>query len=82
MIRAATERAFNLQDKQGVQFYVFPEIADAKAWKVGYRDALDAAPWDKDEQQKVIDEVLVAYNLNTKVLVDCGRAAKSLQQDG
>lgn len=82
VIKAASERAFGLKDQQGVQFYVFPQIPDYKAFKVEYRDALDAAPWDDEERQKVIDEVLVAYRLNTRVLVDCGRAAKSLHQDG
>ncbi len=79
IIRAATIRAFDLKDNEGVQFYVFPQIPDYKAFKIDYRDALDAAPWSDEEQQEVIDEVLVAYRLNTKVLVDCGRASKTLQ---
>lgn len=73
VIRAAVERAYELPDKQGVHFYVFPGIPDYKAFKIAYRDALDAAAWDEAEQAKVVDEVLKAYQLNTKVLVDCGR---------
>ena len=60
-----------------MQFYVFPGIPDYKAFKIDYRDALDAAGWDEAEQAKVIDEVLTAYRLNTKVLVECGRNSKT-----
>ena len=77
VIRVAAERAYELKDHEGVQFYVFPGIPDYKAFKIDYRDALDAAGWDEAEQAKVIDEVLTAYRLNTKVLVECGRNSKT-----
>lgn len=73
VIKGAVERAFQFKDQQGVQFYVFDEIPDYKAFKIQYRDQLDAAPWDEGEQQKVIDEAVLAYRLNTKVLAEIGR---------
>jgi heme oxygenase len=79
VIRVAVEKAYELPDKQGVHFYVFPGIPDYKAFKVAYRDALDAADWDEAEQEKVTQEVLKAYQLNTKVLVDCGRNSQTFK---
>jgi heme oxygenase len=76
IIRVKVERAYELPDQQGVQFYVFPGIENLKAFKEDYRDALAAAPWDEAERAKIIDEVLTAYRLNTKVLVECARAAE------
>lgn len=73
VIKGAVERAFGYEDQQGVQFYVFDQIPDYKAFKIQYRDQLDAAPWDEDEQQRVIDEAVLAYRLNTKVLAEIGR---------
>lgn len=54
----------------GIGFYVFDEIADPAAFKDVYRDQLDAAPWDAAEAERVIDEVLYAYQLNTDLFVD------------
>lgn len=75
VIRAAVERAHpvELADSEGVAFYLFPEIGDYKAFKIEYRDRLDAAQWSPEEQQRVIDEALLAYRLNTKVLAELGR---------
>lgn len=61
-------------DTNGVGFYIFDEIADPKAFKDVYRDQLDAAPWDDAEKERVIDEVLVAYQFNTDLFEDLGRA--------
>ena len=60
----------------GIGFYVFDEIADPAAFKDVYREQLDAAPWDAVEAERVIDEVLYAYQLNTDLFVDLA-AAKS-----
>lgn len=73
VIKAAVERAFDLKDGQGVQFYVFDQIPDYKQFKIDYRDRLDAAPWDDAEQDAVIAEAVEAYRLNTKVLAEIGR---------
>ena len=41
----------------GVRFYRFDDIADLDAFKHRYRDLLDAAPFDTDEQDRVIGEM-------------------------
>ena len=63
-------------DTNGIGFYLFSDIADPKAFKEVYREQLDAAPWDADEQARVIDEVLLAYRFNTELFEDLA-AAKS-----
>lgn len=75
VIRASLERAFpeQLADGKGVAFYLFPEVEDFKAFKVDYRLLLDTVAWSDEEQQKVIDEALIAYRVNTKVLAELGR---------
>mgnify|MGYP001029664166 FL=1 len=66
-------RQFDL-GTNGIGFYVFDEIADPAAFKDVYREQLDAAPWDAMEAERVIDEVLHAYQLNTDLFVDLAAA--------
>lgn len=61
-------------ETNGIGFYIFAEIADPKAFKDVYRDQLDAAPWDAAEQDRVIDEVLLAYRFNTELFEDLAAA--------
>lgn len=61
-------------DTNGIGFYIFGDIADPKAFKDVYRDQLDAAPWDDAEKERVIDEVLRAYQFNTDLFEDLARA--------
>jgi heme oxygenase len=61
-------------ETNGILFYLFDQIADPKAFKETYREQLDAAPWDAAEQDRVIDEVLNAYRLNTALFDDLSRA--------
>ena len=41
-------------ETNGIGFYVFDDIADPRAFKDVYREQLDAAPWDADEQERVV----------------------------
>ncbi|WP_454114482.1 biliverdin-producing heme oxygenase [Microbacterium lacticum] len=67
------DRQFEL-GSNGIGFYVFDEIADPAAFKDVYREQLDAAPWDAVEAERVIDEVLLAYQFNTDLFVDLAAA--------
>ena len=64
-------------DTNGIGFYLFADIADPTAFKETYRDQLDATPWDADEQERIIDEVLLAYRFNTELFEDLARAKES-----
>ncbi|MGV9194084.1 heme oxygenase (biliverdin-producing) [Microbacterium sp. MC2] len=61
-------------ETNGIGFYIFDEIADPKAFKDVYREQLDAAPWSPEEQERVIDEVLAAYQFNTDLFDDLAAA--------
>ncbi len=61
-------------ETNGIGFYIFGDIADPAEFKDRYRAELDAAPWDAAEQQRVIDEVLVAYRFNTELFDDLAAA--------
>lgn len=67
------QRRFGFETN-GIGFYLFDDIADPKQFKEVYREQLDAAPWDEAEQERVIDEVLVAYQFNTELFEDLARA--------
>ncbi|CAN5742420.1 biliverdin-producing heme oxygenase [soil metagenome] len=62
-------RTYGLTPEHGGRFSRF-EGVDATAVKSGYRTALDAAPWDAEEQERVIAEIREAYRFNTEVFAD------------
>ena len=61
-------------DTNGIGFYLFADIADPASFKEVYREQLDAAGWDAAERERVIDEVLLAYQLNTDLFLDLAAA--------
>ncbi len=67
------QRRFGFETN-GVGFYVFDDIADPRAFKDVYREQLDAVPWDDEERERVVDEVLRAYQFNTDLFQDLERA--------
>lgn len=66
-VGARIEAVFGLDSANGTAFYDFPQVDDPNAWKESYRRRLDLAPWDADEQQRFVDEVLESYRLNTEI---------------
>lgn len=64
-IAKAMRRAYGID--KGLAFYDFAELGDLTAFKDGYRAALDEAPWDESERERVVDEVLLAYDFNTRL---------------
>ncbi len=51
----------------GASFYHFERISDPTAFKDDYRAQLDAARWASDEAERVVAEVLSAYDRNTLI---------------
>lgn len=70
------QRLFGLESG-GVAFYQFDQIASPKAFKDSYREHLDAVTWDAAERERVIDEILLAYRLNTELFIDLAAAKAS-----
>lgn len=64
-------------ETNGIGFYLFDQIADPAAFKDSYRAQLDAAPWASDEQERVVEEVLRAYDVNTRIFEQLGARTAS-----
>jgi len=67
-IGRVVRRALGIDEHRGAAFYHFEHIPDLKAFKDEYRDRLDAAPWDAQERERIIEEIRLAYRHNTAVL--------------
>jgi heme oxygenase len=61
-------------ETNGIGFYLFDQIADPRAFKDTYRAQLDAVEWSDAERDRVIDEVMVAYDFNTELFVGLAEA--------
>jgi heme oxygenase len=55
-------------DGDGARFYAFDKISNPAEFRRRYRAALDSAPFDADEQRRVVDEAVNAFVLNIAVL--------------
>ena len=73
-IRRVVAEAHGLDDEHGVSFYVFDRLGSLPKFRAGYRARLDALDLDESAAQRLIDETRLAYQLNTEVLADLGRA--------
>ncbi|GAA4474440.1 biliverdin-producing heme oxygenase [Rhodococcus olei] len=69
IIRRMLERAYGYTT-DGLRFYIFDRIEKPKLYKDAYRAKLDDAPLTADEQQRLIDEVNLAYDLNGALFAD------------
>ena len=79
VIGARVARTYGLTGDDGVRFYRFDDRP--KRLKDHYRDLLDAAPWDVAEQDRVIDEVRLAYRLNADLAASLDRAYQIIPID-
>lgn len=66
ILKGIAERAMNLTDG-GTAFYHFPEIADEKAFKATYRQALNDLPLDEATADRIVDEANDAFGMNMKM---------------
>jgi heme oxygenase (biliverdin-producing, ferredoxin) len=65
-------RTFELADGTGVAFYDFTEIPKPKPYKDAYRARLDALDLTPEEKERVLDEVRVAFGLNSALFAELG----------
>lgn len=52
----------------GISFYHFATVPKPPLYKRAYYDLLEQAPWSAVERERVVDEVLVAFQLNGAIL--------------
>lgn len=66
-LKKCIQRAFQLPGSEGVAFYEFSAITDLNAFKGQYRTGLDTLPLSAAEQQDVVEEAVLAFELNAAV---------------
>lgn len=66
------DRAFEL-DGRGIAFYDFAAIEKPKLYKDAYRARLDALPVTAEEQDRIVEEVKVAFGLNQALFTELGQ---------
>ena len=64
ILKGIAEKALALGDGQGLKFYDFEKIEDAKAYKAGYRGILDGLPITEHQANAIIVEANYAFRLN------------------
>jgi heme oxygenase len=74
--RAVLQREFDLTDR-GVGFYTFAEVPKPKRYKDAYRARLDALGLGAADQQRVVDEVKVAFTLNQQLFAELNASLDS-----
>ncbi|MBB6343571.1 biliverdin-producing heme oxygenase [Nonomuraea muscovyensis] len=76
-IRMELQKIYGYHKGGGVDFYVFDEVGSLPRFKNEYRARLDALAPDEREQQRIIREVKLAYQLNTEVLTELLHVVKT-----
>ena len=56
ILKNIAQKAMNLGENDGLNFYSFPEIADEKAFKTTYRAAMDQLPIDQPMADRMVEE--------------------------
>lgn len=81
ILKGIAQRAMNLTDGEGTAFYEFEDIADEKAFKVKYRQALDELAVDDATADRIVDEANAAFGMNMKMFMELeGNLIKAIGQ--
>jgi heme oxygenase len=67
ILKTIAQKAMNINGDAGLEFYVFPAIADEKAFKNTYRAALNALPINQETADRIVEEANNAFHLNMKL---------------
>jgi heme oxygenase len=69
VVRSLLARTYGVTGS-GAAFYDFSGIANPHAFRKHYRRLLDNADWNAAERARIVDETLLAFELNIAVLAD------------
>jgi len=64
ILKGIAEKAMNLKNNEGLYFYEFDQIDNAKEYKTKYRTILDELPLTESQQNAIIVEANWAFRLN------------------
>ncbi len=67
ILKKISQRAMNLTNGEGTAFYEFEDIADEKAFKDKYRQAMNELPIDQATAEKIVDEANAAFAMNMEL---------------
>ncbi len=70
VIKANIARIYGEDGHRSTGFYTFDAIDRIKPFRDRYRELLDHAPLTREQQQRVVAEAVVAFELNRAVFVD------------
>lgn len=71
----------NLSEGQGTAFYEFAAIADEKAFKAKYRQAMNDISFDEATCDRIVDEANAAFGMNMKMFQELeGNLVKAIGQ--
>ena len=78
ILKRIAQNALPLSEGEGLYFYDFPAIPDAKGFKIQYRNVLDTLPLDEQDHNAIIVEANYAFRLNMYMFDELeGNALKS-----
>jgi heme oxygenase len=81
ILKKIAQRAMNLGEGQGTDFYEFQDIPDEKAFKANYRQALDELPIDDATAERIVDEANATFGMNMKLFQELeGNLIKAIGQ--
>jgi len=79
ILKGIAQKALTPPVGEGLHFYDFPRIEDAKAWKTEYRTVLDGLNFDEQQKNALITEANYAFRLNMYMFDEIqGDAGKSV----
>lgn len=79
ILKGIAKKALNPREGEGLHFYDFPLIEDAKAFKTEYRSTLDNLKLSREQKDALIEEANYAFKLNMDMFNEMkGSATKSL----
>ena len=64
LLKTITKKAMNLEDDEGLGFYIFEQISDEKEFKIKYRNTLDNLPIDQKTADSIIEEANKSFKYN------------------
>lgn len=64
ILRNIAQTAMNLPDDEGLAFYEFEQVEDAKEFKNKYRQAMNDLPIDQETAERIVKEANDAFKMN------------------
>ena len=67
LLKTITQKAMNLADDEGLNFYIFEQIRDEKEFKTKYRNTLDSLPIDQEIADSIVEEANKSFKYNMDI---------------